>query len=403
MFSGRRICITGGAGFIGTNLRRILKNKADFQCELLVVDSMIPAVHGKSYKLPEACQSEDCIFDDVNSRECWARIKQWRPTDIIHLAAETGTGQSMYTPTMHTSANVNGTAVLVEEVQSWEDDLRRNLKIILGSSRAVYGEGEYLCRQCGFEGIPQPRLRQNLERGLFSPVCPACGHEHLHEKPTKEVAPVMPGSIYGWSKLFQERLIALLQRKVKEIVTFRFQNVYGAGQAIRNPYTGVIGVFSTLLSGAQPVRVFEDGLASRDFVHVDDVCCAIVAALEKDLSDLGCPPINIGSGVQTTLLDLAREISNFFGERSGKIEVTGEFRVGDIRHGFADISTAQSRLGYMPKVAFRDGIRGYLEWFLSEIGSEEGLTHNSVISSFHRSMAELETTGNLSRAQTIKN
>ena len=297
---------------------------------------------------------------------------------IVHLAAETGTGQSMYEVSRYERTNISGTALLYDLLaKSPTCSVER---VVVASSRAIYGEGAYECVEDGIV-YPGQRSAEEKNAGFFDPLCPLCSRPVL-PIPTAESAPLQPSSFYGLCKQVQEQT-ALIFGRTLDIPTFslRYQNVYGPGQSLENPYTGILAIFSNLARAGRRLQIFEDGLESRDFVYIDDVIRATAECIRSSLA--GCHAINIGAGKRTTILDVAREVNAFYGGRS-KMETTGAFREGDIRHGVADLTKAKSLLGYEPRWEFSKGVRHFLKWAnLSE----------PTLGAYERSLLEMQELG----------
>lgn len=349
-----RILITGGAGFIGQHLTRKLLSLG---YKINILDNFSPQIHGKIEELPEDYKNNVTLFKgDIRDRELLIKSLQG-VGKIVHLAAETGTGQSMYEIEKYFSVNVQGTALLLDILQNNELGNYIN-SIVVASSRAIYGEGAYSCNTHGFV-FPEQRIYNHLEKGEFEPICPICACK-VHVEHTTESAPFKPMSFYGISKQVQEQMI-LLFAKNKGINGFglRYQNVYGPGQSLSNPYTGILAVFSNLAKDGLPIDIYEDGKESRDFVYISDVVDATVKALIYSSKFVG--PLNVGSGVQTTVLEVAELINNYFKSLS-KISISGSFRIGDIRHNKADLKMSKHVLDYSPAVFFKEGILNFLNW-----------------------------------------
>jgi len=369
------VLITGGAGFIGTHLTRHL---LQLGYEVTVLDNFSPQIHaGKTELAPDLQRHVSLVVGDVadptalvpalNGAEC-----------VVHLAAETGTGQSMYEVSRYERTNLAGTALIYELLTKVQ--ARKVERIVVASSRAIYGEGAYRCEE---HGIVYPFPRTSLEKraGLFDLACPACGGS-CEVTPTPEAAPLQPTSFYGLTKQVQEQTV-LLFGKVLGISSFalRYQNVYGPGQSLHNPYTGILAIFSNLARAGQLIQIFEDGQESRDFVYVEDVVRATAACLSPNAN--GCEAVNVGSNERVTVQVVANEINSFFGNRS-EIRLTGAFREGDIRHGVADLTKVRALLGFEPKWSFQDGLRGFLKWAI-----EKELPENR----FEQSLAEMKQRG----------
>jgi dTDP-L-rhamnose 4-epimerase len=348
-----RVLVTGGAGFIGTHLvRRFLEEG----CEVTVVDNFSPQVHGERSSLPADMASHvRLIRGDVRNSRTWCEALPGQET-VVHLAAETGTGQSMYEITRYQEVNIGGTAHLFDHLVS--DHARSVSRIIVASSRAVYGEGAYSCYAHG-RVYPCGRKCSDIKAGILEPRCPICG-EPATAVPTTEDSPLSPTSYYGLTKQVQEQTALLFARTLGlSAVALRYQNVYGPGQSLNNPYTGILAIFSNLASVGRPIQVFEDGRESRDFVHVEDVVNATLRATTAPLLE---PSVfNVGSGHSTTVFEVAHAIKSFLASAS-TITVTGAFRDGDIRHNVADISAARIKLDYTPKWDFKRGVQTFLEW-----------------------------------------
>lgn len=370
-----RILITGGAGFIGSHLARHLLSQG---WQVTILDNFLPQVHTDRAELDADIASQiTLIKGDVADLATLKKALE-HAEYVVHLAAETGTGQSMYEVCRYERTNLGGTAALYELLS--KKIARRPRRIVVASSRAIYGEGAYRCERDGIV-YPSPRSADDKRRGKFDPVCPLCGST-CGSVPTPESAPLQPSSFYGFTKQGQEQT-ALLFGQVLEIptVALRYQNVYGPGQSLANPYTGILAIFSNLAREGMPIRVFEDGAESRDFVYVDDVVRATIASLTADLT--ACHAINVGSNQRTTVIEVANIVNSFYGNRS-RVEITGAFRDGDIRHGLADLSLAGQLIGYEPQWKFADGIQNFLEWANRSEPSSDG---------YDRSLAELKQRG----------
>jgi dTDP-L-rhamnose 4-epimerase len=276
----------------------------------------------------------------------------------------------------YTSTNVGGTATLLDAIVSAR---RRTSRFILASSRAVYGEGSYLCPNDG-DVYPEARRLEDLRLGRFDLRCPVCGGS-IESKPTAESAPLRPASVYAVTKQTQEELVRVACTSAGvDWLTLRFQNVFGPDQSLSNPYTGILSIFSALLLAGSPVEIYEDGIESRDFVFVSDAVGALVRAIESSVSGLA---LNIGSGEATSVFQVATLLSAAF-ESPSPIEISGRFRVGDIRHNVADLVSAQRELGYRPRTTLADGIREFTRWVTSQPRRQ---------SRYADSLAELERLG----------
>jgi dTDP-L-rhamnose 4-epimerase len=371
------ILITGGAGFIGTHLTRHLLKLGH---SITVIDSFSPQIHaGETELASDLKQHVKLVAGDVADPTALAIALEGAEC-IIHLAAETGTGQSMYEVCKYERTNLGGTALICELLT--KSRARKVERIVVASSRAIYGEGAYRCEKDGLV-YPLPRTSDEKTAALFDPLCPACGGA-CGMAATPESAPLQPSSFYGLTKQVQEQTV-LMFGKVLGIPSYalRYQNVFGPGQSLNNPYTGILAIFSTLARTGQLIQIFEDGEESRDFVYIYDVVHATAACLARDL--IGHEVINVGSNERTSVLMVATEINSFFGNASD-IKVTGAFREGDIRHGMADLTQAKALLRYEPKWGFSKGLHEFLEW-----ASENELPENR----YEQSLAELKERGML--------
>lgn len=372
----KKILITGGAGFIGQRVSRALLSQ---RCDVRIIDNFNSQIHATD-RLPDDLNDRvEVIKADVRDREAMKRALSGVDA-IVHLAAETGTGQSMYEIDRYFSVNVQGTATMLDLLQN-EDCAKSLRSIVVASSRAVYGEGAYQCESHGTV-FPEQRGRERMSAGLFEPICPACGAP-VSLLPTPESAPFSPMSMYGLTKQVQEQAVLLFAR-TRGINGFglRYQNVYGPGQSLKNPYTGILAVFSNLARQNQSIEIYEDGLESRDFVYIDDVVEATVRSVNYPGEFVGA--LNVGSGQATSVMTVAQEIKAFFDSES-TIGVTGAFRMGDIRHNIADVSELEQVLGFVPGVSFKQGLTNFLNW-ASEQAPEDK-------SAYLRSVNELAAKG----------
>ena len=344
-----QILVTGGAGFIGRAVTGELLERGN---EVRVLDSLIEQVHGDCGR-PEAFpDGAELIVGDIRNKDVVAH--SLRGVDsVIHLAAEVGVGQSMYAVERYTSVNETGSAVLFEALI--DHPVRR---VVTASSMSIYGEGLYR--------DPDGNLVQNAERKPRSSV--AQGWDPLDDngRPLTPVAtpewkqPSL-ASIYALGKYVQERqTLIMTQAYGMEGTCLRLFNVYGPGQALSNPYTGVLAIFSSRLANGERPLIFEDGEQRRDFVHVSDVARAFCDALVHP-SAVG-EVFNIGSGNDRSVKDVARSISRALGRTDLEPEIAGKSRIGDIRHCFCDGSKAAERLGFRAEKHFDEGLAELAEW-----------------------------------------
>ena len=362
----KKVLITGGAGFIGSRLVRAIL--ADWQSNITILDNLSPQVHGENPNYNHLKDSERIRFIHGSVTDKSIMDEAFSGSDLlIHLAAETGTGQSMYEVENYSAVNVNGTATLLD----WMANEPHSIKgIILASSRSVYGEGSYFCSNCALEQTPDARGHLDLKNGNFDLQCNKC-KEKLSPIATKEDALKRPSSIYAATKLAQEHLVRVFGEAFDIPSTIlRFQNVYGEGQSLKNPYTGILSIFSNLLMLNEPISVFEDGEETRDFVHVDDVVRAVMLSAEK--LNLRWGTYNVGSGIAASVLEVSQLLRNALVSNS-KLVITGEYRLGDIRHNFADLSAIARDLGFKPKITLEEGINSFASWVKQEGPAQSSL------------------------------
>jgi len=362
----KKILITGGAGFIGSHLvPKLLSTNHTIR----ILDPLTVQVHGSLPVDLDWLNGEGVEFirGSVTSREDW--VKALEGIDgIVHLAAETGTGQSMYEIARYNEVNSQGTALMFDVLGKLPS--HKVSRIILSSSRSVYGEGAYLNLQTNQRVCPAARSSEALSKEQWEPLCPVTGVA-LQLVPTTEKDLIAPSSFYAATKYAQEDLVRIgCQSMGIDYTIFRLQNVYGERQSLNNPYTGILSIFSTKIRRDSVLPLFEDGLESRDFVHVDDVTDALLAGLlaEKSPNTI----VNVGSGIATSVKEVAEELTIAFGKQPN-LQVTGQFRVGDIRHNYADITRLNELLGVHPKVTLKAGLKRFAEWVLQQPLPEDQL------------------------------
>jgi dTDP-L-rhamnose 4-epimerase len=380
-----KILVTGGAGFIGSHLVDALI--ADGH-DVRVYDTLVPQVHGGLRIADRRSQIADrkspaqlnpkAEFVYGNMRDANALRDALPGIEVVfHQAAEVGVGQSMYEITRYVDANTGGTAVLLELLANEPHTVQ---KLIVASSMSIYGEGAY---ECPVHGPVSPQLRPTgqLAARDWEVRCPVTNDPipntqypipntpcnlPLKPIPTPEDKPLFPTSIYAISKMDQELMCLTIGRAYDiPTVALRYFNVYGPRQALSNPYTGVAAIFSSRLLNHNPPLIFEDGCQSRDFVHVSDIVRANRLALERDEANYGV--FNVGTGRPTTVLDVAHTLANGLGV---EIEPTivGQFRAGDIRHCYADITRIRETLGFESQVRFEDGMHDLVDWVREQEG-----------------------------------
>ncbi len=345
---GERVFITGGAGFIGSRLASALMKEG---AEVVAYDILHPQVHGNN---PSTDFPMTLIRGDVSDRELLSKsINDFLPTIVIHLAAETGTGQSADEPCRYTQVNIVGTANLIEVMRAASKPPKR---VVLAATRAVYGEGAYEDAN-GQLVVPEPRTTEAMANGVFD-VLDDDGNP-LKLIATPENIKLVPGSVYGSTKLMQEYLLQQCPAPWDSVM-LRLQNVYGPGQSLRNPYTGVLSIFCQQALRGETLNIFEDGVIYRDFVYIDDVVNAFVVACQ--VAEAGGQIINIGTGKFVSIQDTAEIILQNLGFPKDKYNVTGDYRAGDIRHAIADISIATNLLGWSAQTTIEEGIKALASW-----------------------------------------
>ena len=354
----KNILITGGAGFIGSNLTKKLVSKG---YNVTILDNLSKQIHGENQDSELYKSIKDIstfIFGDVRNKFDWIQALQGQDA-VIHLAAETGTGQSMYEITRYNDVNILGTSHLLNILANESHSIQ---KMVIASSRSIYGEGKYLCEK---DGVVYPNERNNIDmaKGIFELICNNC-KEKLSLQPTDENSRIHPSSIYGITKQQQEQMILLMGKSLDiPAVALRYQNVYGPGQSLSNPYTGILSIFSTRILNGNDIDIYEDGEQSRDFVFINDVVDATVLALEKE--EANNQIFNVGSGVATTVSQVANSLKEFYNSNVN-ITISRKYRLGDIRHNYADLSKIKEALGFIPKFDFNSGISEFVKWVKSQ-------------------------------------
>lgn len=362
----KKILITGGAGFIGSKLALELVKKRH---KITVLDNLSPQIHGESpYETSPLYQSikDKVIFlrGTVTSREDWSKAITGQDI-IVHFAAETGTGQSMYCIEKYTNVNIQSTAIMLDILANEEHKIK---KVVIASSRSIYGEGKYIDSELGVV-YPSHRNEEDMLAGNFEVTYK--GISNLELVATDEESKVHPSSVYGITKQNQEQMVMTVCPTLGiAAVAFRYQNVYGPGQSLLNPYTGILSIFSTQIRNGNGIQIFEDGKETRDFVFIDDVVRATILGIEKE--DANNEIFNVGTGVATDVLTVAKTLIEAF-SIDVSIKITGKFRLGDIRHNYADISKIKDLLGFKPQTFFKEGIQKFTKWVLSQEIREDNL------------------------------
>jgi dTDP-L-rhamnose 4-epimerase len=352
---GRVILVTGGAGFIGSHL---VDRLVDAGRSVRVLDLLDPQVHadGKGHRNPKAEYVEGSVADRVAVESALASVGA-----VVHLAAQVGVGQSAYEIDRYVHDNALGTAVLLQALTERADQVST---LVVASSMSIYGEGRYACDGCDSQDASVTRTVKALGARRWEPVCRHCGAEP-RPVPTPETKRLEPDSVYAITKRDQEELCLSFGRAYGvRTVALRLFNVYGPRQSLSNPYTGVAAIFCSRLLNGQAPLVFEDGLQTRDFVHVNDVTSAFELALDR--ADVDGVAVNVGTGQPISIMDVARVLIDEIG-CAREAEVMGRYRRGDVRHCFPDVTLARDLLGYMPTVTFAEGMRTLVSWIQTTV------------------------------------
>ena len=355
-----RILVTGGAGFIGSKL---CKKLIEDNHEVTILDSLDEQIHKV-----QPITYGSIIIDDIRNKQIVSKLI--KNTDIIyHLAAQTGTGQSVYEIEKYVDINVNGTAILLECLLKEKHNVKT---IILTSSRAVYGEGSYSCPAHGKLSGKIKRYEIDMKNKEYDIKCSIC-NKNCQSVPTKETDDINPISTYALTKKMQEDLFLLYKGILNiNIIITRLQNVYGSGQALNNPYTGILSIFSSRILNNKNIDIFEDGVESRDFIHVNDVVKYLIKCMSVDGGIY-----NIGSGKYLTVNKVVKLLESNYKLQSNS-RITNNFRIGDIRHCCADMSNTNKTFGEIDKLSIEEGLYDFCQWVLQQknynINYEESLT-----------------------------
>lgn len=351
----KNILITGGAGFIGSKLALKLISKG---YKITVIDNLSPQIHGdnpeQSSPLYKSIKDKvNFIRGTVTSKEDWITVLAGQDV-VVHYAAETGTGQSMYEIQKYVDVNINGTAIMLDLLANTAHNVK---KVVIASSRSIYGEGKYV-NERGESIYPKHRTSEYMDKGDFEVKFP--GSENLRLVGTDEDSKIHPSSVYGITKQNQEQMIMIVCPALGIApVVFRYQNVYGPGQSLKNPYTGILSIFSTQIKNGNGINIFEDGKETRDFVYIDDVVDATILGIEKE--EANNEVFNVGTGVATDVISVAANLIKNYGV-DVPVTVSGNYRLGDIRHNYADLTKISSKLGFTPKYSFEEGLKQFTNW-----------------------------------------
>lgn len=359
MAGTERVLVTGGAGFVGRHLcRELLAHGA----RVRVIDALLPQVHGSEPERPRFLPPDvEFLHGDLRDSGAVARALEGVDS-IVHLAAAVGVGQSMYRVADYVSCNDLGTA------QLWQAMIDRPVarpirRLVVASTMGVYGEGQYRHPRTGAIGTALPRTREQLAVRRWDYETEH--GERLLPVPLQETSPIIPRSIYASTKWQQEQTCRLMGAAFHiPVTTLRLFNVFGPGQALANPYAGVVAIFAArLLNGLTP-ELFEDGCQLRDFIEVSDVARAIRLILGRDSSDRSSESetFHVASGQAVTLHEVASLLASQMGRETIRPEVTGAYRVGDTRHSLADVSAIDAALGQWREHDLRSGLARLVEW-----------------------------------------
>ncbi|MGH8057140.1 MAG: NAD-dependent epimerase/dehydratase family protein [Candidatus Entotheonellia bacterium] len=356
-----KILVTGGAGFIGCH---VVEGCLERGHSVRVLDGLLPQVHGEcpqrpSYLDPRAELVVGRVEDLTVVRQALAGVDS-----VMHLASAVGVGQSMYRIAEYCTANVLGTATLLQAIVDSKCPLK---SLVVASSMSVYGEGQYRAPD---GRLVNPKLRCDAQLAAADWELRDADGKLLEPVPTDEEMPMRPTSVYAINKRDQEELCLRVGTAYGIPTTaLRFFNVYGSRQALSNPYTGVAAIFCARLLNDRPPLIFEDGLQKRDFVHVRDVARAVMAAAEAPVPG---EAINIGSGQSLSVLEIAETLARTM-KKCIQPCIVGKYRQGDIRHCFADISKARRLLGWEPSIPFQEGVPELVAWVQSQQEARDGV------------------------------
>jgi dTDP-L-rhamnose 4-epimerase len=356
-----RILVTGGAGFVGSHTVDLLLCDRH---EVVVVDNLDPQIHGDVQGFPPNLTRHEgdrrllFVRGDVRDRATLeTALKDVEA--VLHLAAAVGVGQSMYQPFHYCAVNMGGTAQLLDVLAT---DRRAVRKLVVASSMSIYGEGAYRCDGCG-DVVPSGRDAADMAAGFWEVRCPRC-RRALRPLPTGEDKRLEASSVYAISKKTQEELVLCFGGAYRlPVVALRYFNIYGPRQSLSNPYTGVVAIFLSRLVNRKPPIIFEDGLQSRDFIHVSDIARANVAALTSDGADFSA--VNVGGGRPIAVREVFQQLARIL-DIDVEACVTGQFRAGDVRHCVSDASRARKLLGWEARTSIADGLRDLADWSLRD-------------------------------------
>jgi dTDP-L-rhamnose 4-epimerase len=346
------VLVTGGAGFIGCALSQ---NLAASATHWVVLDNLHPQIHPSSERPKDLHPAAELIVGDVTDPKAWDHVLgEFEPDIVVHLAAETGTAQSLHEATRHAEVNVVGTTTMLDAFSRIGHTPNH---FVHSSSRAVYGEGEWK-RRDGSLFQPGQRSHSQFERQQwdFDDAAPVSSEAH-------RTWPA-PTSVYGATKLAQEHILSAWGSSHDTRLTIlRFQNVYGPGQSLINSYTGIVSLFSQMARRGESIPVYEDGRITRDFVYIEDIADALRAVIVDPPAD-SLSRFDVGSGVGTTILDLAQLIADY--HHAPDPHITGAYRDGDVRHAECDVSRMVNAFDWRPRWNTERGLASLQEWIASQ-------------------------------------
>ena len=351
----KNILITGGAGFIGSNLSLALIDRG---YKVFVLDNLSPQIHGEDPETTSPLYQSikdkvTFIHADIRDRAALEALVN-QVSIIVHYAAETGTGQSMYQIQQYSDVNIGGTSLLLDILANQPHTVE---KVVVASSRSIYGEGKYRSKELG-DVYPEHRTDNFMSARDFEVKYP--GSSELTLIATDENSKIHPSSVYGITKQVQEQLVMTVCPSIGIApVALRYQNVYGPGQSLSNPYTGILSIFSTRIKNGNGLNIFEDGKESRDFVFISDVVEATILSIERPQAN--GEVFNVGTGEAIDVITVAQSLLDAYGV-DVSVEISGNYRLGDIRHNYADLEKIGRLLGFKPAVDFKAGIKQFAQW-----------------------------------------
>lgn len=352
----KNILITGGAGFIGSHLTDYLISEG---YQVRILDNLHPQIHLNSEVPPYLNNKAEFLKGDVTNKKDWQKALK-NIDAVFHFAAAVGVGQSMYQIERYVKVNCYGTSLLLDILANEKLDVK---KIIIAASMSSFGEGKYICPKCQLIQQPNLRREEDMKQGIWEPRCKICKSQ-LKAIATDESTSLQSPSIYAITKKTQEDLCLSIGKAYRiPAVSLRFFNAYGPRQSLSNPYNGVAAIFLSRIKNNKSPIINEDGLQTRDFVHIKDIVrvCEMVIGTNNANYEV----FNVGSGIPITITDVAKTVLKLNNSLL-KPEITGKFRTFDVRHCYADISKLKRLIGWSPTISFTDGMREVYEWSKNE-------------------------------------